>query len=196
MEFFELFDNFLLDGCIENAASLGVPDFSPQTLTHAGYSVIGDTDDIHAYENYVDIFHKGKPLWIFHKQYFNKTTAMGNGFEIEPCARLITLIKRIPPQRKLRFYFDEFFHSGAMTIDDYYVVKFCTDCSRGAYRIDILESSLDKSGTLDRLAIRVVTSTLSEYQVGSPVSKKLAPNAYKNLNIHIRKRLRSSHALT
>ena len=58
MELLELVDIFLRDGCVEEPESLGVSDFSPETLENAGYYLTGETGDFHSYENYIDIFHK------------------------------------------------------------------------------------------------------------------------------------------
>ncbi|MDR2308438.1 MAG: hypothetical protein LBE53_14760 [Paucimonas sp.] len=188
MELFELVDVFLRDGCVEKPEFLGISDFSPETLASTGYYLTGETCDFHSYENYIDIFHKKKPLWILHKQYFNKKLPIGNAFEIGPRARLTTLIKILPASRSLKFFFDEARKEGAMTIDDYYVIRFNETCSRGAYLIETLESSLDKSGEYEDLAIRMVTSTLTESEMNSPLNREDSPKPYRKLKIALYKR--------
>ncbi|MDF9619328.1 hypothetical protein P5705_16915 [Pseudomonas entomophila] len=188
MELFELFDIFLRDGCVEKPELLGVSDFFQETLENAGYYLTGETCNFHSYENYIDIFHKRNSLWILHKQYFNKKLPIGNGFEIGPRARLTTLIKNLPASRSLKFFFDETRKEGAMTIDDYYVVRFNETCSRGAYLIETLESSLDKSGEYEYLAIRMVVSTLTESDMNSPLNREDAQKPYRKLKIALCKR--------
>ncbi|MFJ3449065.1 hypothetical protein ACIPM0_12680 [Pseudomonas sichuanensis] len=190
MELFELIDVFLRDGSVEKSELLGVSDFSPETLKNTGYYLTGEASDFHSYENYIDIFHKKRPLWMLHKQYFNKKLPIGNAFEIGPRVRMAALIKHLPASRELRFFFDEARKEGAMTIDDYYVVRFNGNCSRGAYLIETLESSLDKSGEYEYLAIRMVVSTLTESDLNSPISRKDLPKCYKKLKMAVRKRSR------
>lgn len=75
-----------------------------------------------------------------------------------------------------------------MTIDNYYVIRFNETCSRGAYLIETLESSLDKSGEHEHLAIRMVASTLTESDMNSPLNRKDVPKPYRKLKIALHKR--------
>ncbi|AZL68332.1 hypothetical protein [Pseudomonas oryziphila] len=195
MELFDLIDIFLRDGSVEKSELLGVSDFYPEALKNAGYYLVGEVNDFHSYENYIDIFHKKRSLWMLHKQYFNKKLPIGNAFEIGPRVRMATLIKHLPASRGLRFFFDEARKEGAMTIDDYYVVRFNESCSRGAYFIEALESSLDKSGEYEYLAIRMVVSTLTESDLNSPLSRKDLPKCYKKLKMAVRKRSRTTQKM-
>jgi hypothetical protein len=149
----------------------GLPDSSQDSLEIAGYELIGDPSDFHFYQKeYITNF-RGRCVYIILKRYFISKDEVGDGVEIGPGVRLITLLKHYKKINHLthistasiKFYFLKDKTEGAIIFNDLIVVRFTQKNYRSGYTIVTLESDLDATGKLKNIATSQIKRSMDNW---------------------------------
>lgn len=169
--FFEIFNSFLDELTFEDLDALGLPDMERVTLERSGYELVGNKDDYHAYEKEIIVAYNRVSLSLIHKLYFFANDFIRSGLDVEPKVRLTTLLKAYWGYRNVRsgsldniqFFFWEGNDEGAVVFEENIVVRFGLCRSKGAYLIETIESSLDKTGNFPGVAVKGVKKYMNVY---------------------------------